>query len=250
MSAPEVSVIVPARDEAAALPRLVGEIVAALADVRLEIIVVDDGSTDGTGAVLGDLVAATPALRLVAHDRPAGQSAAVRSGLAVARAPFVVTIDGDGQNDPADIPRLLAALAAGGPRLGLVAGERRTRRTSAAKRLASRLANGIRRGLLGDGSRDTGCGLKALRAPVFRALPYFDGWHRFLPALVLAEGYEIRTLQVADRPRNGGRSKTGILDRAAVTALDLFGVWWLVRRRRRRPIATLRHGPDDGGERR
>jgi glycosyltransferase involved in cell wall biosynthesis len=159
----------------------------------------------------------------------------VRSGVIHARAPLVVTLDGDGQNDPAFIPALLKALAAGGPRLGLVAGQRVGRKATGFKRLQSGIANAVRSGVLRDGTRDTGCGLKAFRRDVFLALPYFDGLHRFLPALVRREGYEIGYVDVVDRPRRAGISNYGMWDRLWIGILDLFGVWWLIRRRQRVP---------------
>lgn len=229
---PALSVVVPARDEADNLAGLVVEIVAALAGRDFEILVVDDGSRDATAAVLARLATSEPRLRLLAHAAPAGQSAAIATGFASARGAVVVTIDGDGQNDPADIPRLVAVLEAGAPGVGLVAGERRERHVGLGKRLASRAANRLRAAVLGDGVADSACGLKAIDADLARRLPYFDGYHRFLPALALAEGREIRRVDVADRPRRAGRSKTGILDRAVLGALDLVGVWWLTRRRR------------------
>lgn len=237
-SRPAVSVVVPAKDEVGNLADLIAEIDAALAGRGFEVIVIDDGSTDGTDRLLDDLARTRPWLRIVRHVAACGQSAAVRSGVLAARGDVVLTIDGDGQNDPAFFPDMLDALAAGGPSVGLVAGQRVGRKASLGKRYASRGANWLRRTLLDDGIRDTGCGLKAVRADIFRRLPYFDGWHRYLPALVLREGHRIGTVDVVDRPRRHGSSKYGILDRALVGVLDLYGVWWLRRRFRRRPDAT------------
>src|SRR5712691_1044544 len=181
---PAVSVVVPVRNEAGNIAPLVAEIAAALPAGNFEIVYVDDGSSDGTEGELLQLAASCPWLRQVKHAVSCGQSAAVRTGVAHARAPVVVTLDGDGQNDPAFIPALLQALAAGAPRVGLVAGQRVGRKSSAYKKLQSRIANGVRSAVLRDGTRDTGCGLKAFRRDVFMALPYFDGLHRLLPALV------------------------------------------------------------------
>jgi hypothetical protein len=160
-----------------------------------------------------------------------------------ARAPVIVTLDGDGQNDPAFIPPLLAALAAGTPRIGLVAGQRVGRKATPFKRLQSRIANCVRGVILRDGTRDSGCGLKAFRREVFLALPYFDALHRFLPALVRREGYDIGYVDVVDRPRRHGVSNYGMWDRLWIGILDLFGVWWLIRRRRRVPdvLEVKRH---------
>ncbi len=152
----------------------------------------DDGSSDGTAAELARLMAQHSWLRRVRHTQSCGQSAAVRSGVKAARAPLIVTLDGDGQNNPAFIPALLRALAAGAPRVGLIAGQRVGRKASGFKKLQSRIANAVRGAVLRDGTRDTGCGLKAFRRDVFLALPYFDGLHRFLPALVKREGYDDR----------------------------------------------------------
>ena len=172
-----------------------------------------------------------------------GQSAAVRTGVAAARAPLVATLDGDGQNDPSFLPALVRTLETGGARLGLVAGQRVGRRDSGFKRLQSRIANGVRNAILRDGTRDTGCGLKAFRRDTFLALPYFDGLHRFLPALVKRDGYEIAYVEVIDRPRRHGRSNYGLWDRLWVGILDLAGVWWLIRRRKRVPrIAEVING--------
>jgi glycosyltransferase involved in cell wall biosynthesis len=158
----------------------------------------------------------------------------VRTGVAAARAPAVVTLDGDGQNDPSFIPAMLEALEQG-PRIGLVAGQRVGRKSGGFKKLQSRIANAVRGAVLRDGTRDTGCGLKAFRRDLFLALPVFDGLHRFLPALVRREGYEIGYVEVVDRTRGHGRSNYGLWDRLWVGILDLAGVWWLIRRRKRVP---------------
>jgi len=228
--APAVSVVVPLRNEAGNIRPLVAEIAAALAGRTFEIVCVNDGSTDATESELVEEMRARPNLRQVKHRASCGQSAAVRSGVAAARAPLVVTLDGDGQNDPAFLPKLLDAVQQGGARVGLAAGQRVGRKASGFKRFQSRLANGVRGAILRDGTRDTGCGLKAFRRDVFLALPYFDGLHRFLPALVRRDGFD-----VVDRPRDAGKSNYGLRDRLWVGILDLFGVWWLVRRRERVP---------------
>ncbi len=247
-AAPEISVVVPVRNEAGNIAPLVGEIAAALQQSLngrgFEIVYVNDGSADATEAELRALMAQHPWLRQIRHEKSCGQSAAVRTGVAAARAPLVVTIDGDGQNDPAFIPALIAALAAGAPRIGLIAGQRIGRKASGFKRLQSRIANGVRNVVLKDGTRDTGCGLKAFRRDLFLTLPYFDGLHRFLPALVRREGFAIGYVDVVDRPRRHGRSNYGLWDRLWIGILDLAGVWWLVRRKKRVPQSeevTLAH---------
>jgi dolichol-phosphate mannosyltransferase len=180
-------------------------------------------------------MASYPWLRRVRHKQSCGQSCAVRSGVAAARAPMVVTLDGDGQNDPAFIPAMLRALDAGAPRVGLIAGQRVGRKATGFKKLQSRIANAVRSVVLRDGTRDTGCGLKAFRRDVFLALPYFDGLHRFLPALVRREGYDIGYVDVVDRERASGVSNYGLWDRLWIGILDLAGVWWLIRRKKRVP---------------
>ncbi|TFF25555.1 glycosyltransferase [Jiella endophytica] len=230
-----VSVVVPAKNEAANLAVLVPEIAAALAARSHEIVVVDDGSTDTTAAAIETLRADGINVRHIRHERSAGQSRAVRTGVLSARGDCVVTIDGDGQNDPAFIPAMVERLEAAGERCGLVAGQRTGRTDSFAKRVASKAANRLRTAILADSTRDTGCGLKALPTELFRRLPYFDGWHRYLPALVLREELTIAHLDVKDRQRRFGQSNYGIFDRAARGALDLFGVWWILRRGRRSP---------------
>ncbi|HWE78155.1 MAG TPA: glycosyltransferase, partial [Pseudolabrys sp.] len=186
-------------------------------------------------AELKRLMALHPWLRRVRHAQSCGQSAAVRTGVAAARGALVATIDGDGQNDPAFIPAMLRALEGGAPRVALIAGQRVGRKASGFKKFQSRVANGVRGAVLRDGTRDTGCGLKAFRRDVFLRLPYFDGLHRFLPALVKREGFAIGYVDVVDRPRGSGVSNYGMWDRLWVGILDLAGVWWLIRRRKRVP---------------
>jgi dolichol-phosphate mannosyltransferase len=234
-SEPGVSVVVPVRNEAGNIAPLIAEIAAALRDRSFEIIYVNDGSKDATEAELRSMMAERPWLRQIKHEESCGQSAAVRTGVSLARAPIVVTLDGDGQNDPAFIPALITTLEQGAPRVGLVAGQRTGRKVSRFKQLQSRIANAVRRTVLKDGTRDTGCGLKAFRRDVFMSLPYFDALHRFLPALVRREGFEIAYVDVVDRPRRHGASNYGLWDRLWVGILDLAGVWWLIRRKKRVP---------------
>jgi len=238
-AAPRFSVVVPVRNEEGNVAPLVAEIEAACTPVGpFELIYVDDGSGDGTGAALAALAANRPWLRRLRHGQSCGQSAAVRSGVRAARAPICVTLDGDGQNDPAYIPRLVAALEEAGPRAGLAAGQRLGRKDTGFKKLQSRVANTVRSFVLGDGTRDTGCGLKAFRRDVYLALPYFDALHRFMPALVRREGADVVLVDVVDRPRLTGQSNYGFFDRLWVGIMDLAGVWWLVRRRRTVPQVT------------
>src|SRR5690349_2532127 len=200
-----VSIVVPVRNEADNIAPLIAEIAAAL-DGRwaYEIIYVNDGSTDATAE----------------------------------RRAIVATLDGDGQNNPAFLPDLVATLEKGGARTGLVAGQRVGRKDTGFKKLQSRVANAVRSAILHDGTRDTGCGLKAFRREVFLAMPYFDGLHRFLPALMRREGYEIAYVDVIDRPRHSGVSNYGFFDRLWIGIMDLFGVWWLIRRKKRTPFVT------------
>ena len=235
-SDPAVSVVVPVRNEAGNIESLVKEIAAALGrEWRFEVVYVNDGSSDGTASELKRLMTQYPWLRRVRHKQSCGQSAAVRSGVTAARAPLIVTLDGDGQNDPAFIPAMLRALEAGAPRVGLIAGQRVGRKSGGFKRFQSRVANAVRGTVLRDGTRDTGCGLKAFHRDLFLRLPYFDGLHRFLPALVKREGFTIGYVDVIDRPRGTGVSNYGMWDRLWVGILDLAGVWWLIRRKKRAP---------------
>jgi dolichol-phosphate mannosyltransferase len=235
ISNPAISVVIPVRNEAGNIAPLVAEIAAALGGRSFEVIAINDGSTDGTETEIARLQAQHPWLRQVRHARSCGQSAALRTGIVAARGSIVATLDGDGQNDPAYLPKLIAALEQGGPRMGLVAGQRVGRKATGFKRFQSRFANAVRGAILRDGTRDTGCGLKALRRDVALALPYFDGLHRFLPALVRRDGFEIGYVDVVDRERRFGVSNYGMWDRLWIGILDLFGVWWLIRRRKRVP---------------
>jgi len=234
--APAVSLVVAVKNEAENVAPLTGEIAAAMnGRWSFELVFVNDGSTDDTGVILRRLMAERPWVRQINHAATCGKAAAVRTGVAAARAPLIVTLDGDCQNDPSFIPAMVRALETGGARVGLVAGQRVGRRDSRFKRLQSRIANAVRGAILRDGTRDTGCGLKAFRRETFLALPFFDGVHRFLPALVRRDGYEVAYVEVIDRPRLHGRSNYGFWDRLWVGILDLAGVWWLIRRRKRIP---------------
>ena len=234
-----VSIVVPVRNEENNISPLISEIASAL-DGRWdhEIVYVNDGSTDGTAERLASEMRVRKNLRQIAHAKSSGQSAAVRSGVRAARGGIVATLDGDGQNNPAFLPDLISAIEKGGERVGLAAGQRVGRKDTGFKKMQSRVANGIRNMILHDGTRDTGCGLKAFRRDVFLSMPYFDGLHRFLPALVRREGFDIAYVDVIDRPRHSGVSTYGFFDRLWIGMMDLAGVWWLIRRKKPTPIAT------------
>jgi dolichol-phosphate mannosyltransferase len=234
---PGVSVVVPVHNEAENVPALADEIAAALEGRSFEAIFVNDGSSDGTEAALKALGASRPWLRQIRHAKSCGQSPAIRSGVRAARAPIVVTLDGDGQNDPAFIPALIGALESAPATVGLVNG-RRLKRKGGFKQIQSAIANGVRRSILRDDTADSGCGLKAFRREVYLALPFFDALHRFTPALVKREGLEVRYVDVIDRPRRHGDSHYGMWNRLWIGIVDLYGVFWLMRRRRRVPEAT------------
>ena len=228
-----ISVVVPVKDEAGNVGPLAREIAAALKGRPHEIIFIDDGSSDGTAQVLGGLKGEIPALRVLRHGRNLGQSRGIRTGVQAAKGEIIVTLDGDGQNDPADIPKLLDALGAD-PSLGMVSGVRVKRKDTASRRVASRLGNRFRNLMLGDGASDTGCGLKAFRRQAFLDLPYFDHVHRFLIALVQREGWRVAYVPVNHRARLTGRSKYTNFGRLLVSVHDLLGVRWLQRRYRGR----------------
>jgi glycosyltransferase involved in cell wall biosynthesis len=234
-----VSIVVPVRNEAGNIGPLIAEIAAALdGQWDYEIIYVNDGSTDATAERIGALMMTRGNLRHIRHAQSCGQSAAVRSGVRAARSSIVATLDGDGQNNPAFLPQLITAIERGNGLVGLAAGQRIGRKDTGFKRWQSRVANRVRNAVLKDGTRDTGCGLKAFRRDVFLSLPYFDGLHRFLPALVRREGYDIAYVDVIDRPRHTGVSNYGFFDRLWVGIMDMLGVWWLIRRKRATPVAT------------
>lgn len=234
-----ISIVIPARNEAANLPVLLDGVDLACALLGdHEVIVVDDGSTDDTISLIRKRQSRRPNLRLIRHDASAGQSAALHSGVLAARGDIICTLDGDGQNPPEEIPKLVnVLLAPGAGAIGIVAGQRVGRRDTLSKRLASRLANALRSRVLKDGTRDTGCGLKAFRRDGFLALPYFDHMHRYLPALFARDGWRVAHVDVGHRPRGAGTSNYSNLQRGLVGIVDLMGVAWL-RRRRKKTVAT------------
>ncbi len=234
-TAVQLSVVIPVCNEAENVASLAREIHAALnGRVSFEVIFVDDGSTDETSAeVLKVRAEAVPQIRLLKHSRRSGQSAGVRTGVRAARAPWIATLDGDGQNDPADIPNLLSALQTQNTdgQLKLIMGNRTTRKDTWLRRLSSRIANGVRGSMLSDGTPDTGCGIKLIERELFLELPHFNHMHRFLPALVQRAGKRVISVPVAHRPRMRGTSKYGLNNRLWVGIVDIFGVMWLIKRR-------------------
>lgn len=233
-SAPIISVVVPVYNEAENVEKLVREIATAFDGQDYEMVFVNDASTDDTAAVLTDLKAVFPALRVISHRQNAGQSRAVRSGILAASSAVIGTLDGDGQNDPADLPAMLAQMTRkDAPEgLALVGGRRAKRKDTAAKKLASRIGNGVRKRLLKDNADDTGCGIKVFSREAFLRLPYFDHIHRYIPALMLREGYVTEFRDVNHRQREFGVSKYTNFGRLIVSIADLRGVMWLNRRAR------------------
>lgn len=232
----DVSVVVPVMDEQDNVNTLLNEIVTALEGEAFEVLFVDDLSRDRTVEILKDAKQATPQLRVLCHQENCGQSTAVRTGVLHAKGDLVVVLDGDGQNDPADIPALLETFRRSDQpaNLGMVGGLRQGRQDSLNKKLTSRVGNAIRRKLLDDRTTDAGCGLKVFTRTAFLEVPHFDHMHRYMSALMLREGYEVDFIPVNHRAREFGRSKYGFLDRALVSLSDIFGIMWL-RRRARRP---------------
>jgi dolichol-phosphate mannosyltransferase len=240
-----VSVVVPVKNEEGNVAPLIAEIAGAFEAaaergeaLSYEMIFVDDGSTDETATILANLRGNYPGLRQLRHAESRGQSAAIRSGVRAARGTYIATLDGDGQNNPGFIPAMIAILQKSDGRVGIVQGQRVGRKDTGFKRWQSRQANRIRGAILKDGTRDTGCGLKAFPRAVYLSLPYFDAIHRFMPALVKREGYEIAHLDVIDRPRGSGVSNYGFWGRLRVGVLDLAGVWWLIKRKKPATTAT------------
>ncbi len=232
---PQISVVIPVHNEAGNIAALVTEVFGVIpAEMLGEVIVVDDASTDQSAGEVGALLPDLPALRLIRHAVNAGQSAAVRTGVQAARFPLIATMDGDGQNPPGDIPRLVDAWRANGPQL--VGGHRTKRRDTWSKRTASRWANLLRRAMLRDDCPDTGCGLKVFERERHLALPFFHGQHRYLPALFKAQGLTAVFLPVGDRQRVHGKSKYTNWKRGIQGIPDLMGVAWLIRRAR--PVAA------------
>ena len=232
----DLSVVIPMKNEAGNIASLLAEIAALDGTLpHFEVIVVDDGSTDGTGAAgRAAWTLAPDRLRVIRHPTSGGQSAAVHTGVLAARGALCCTLDGDGQNPPAELPGLVAPLLApGAEAVGLVAGQRVARQDTLSKRLASRFANRLRAWLLKDGTRDTGCGLKAFRRAAFLRLPYFDHMHRYLPALFKRDGWQVALVDVSHRERGAGRSKYTNFGRALVGIHDLIGVAWLIKRRKK-----------------
>jgi len=228
----QLSVVIPVCNEAENIEPLAREIAQALQGRSFEILFVDDGSTDGTAdAVRAARAGGIAEIRLLRHSFRSGQSAAVTTGVRNARADWIGTLDGDGQNDPADLPVLWAArLEPASSAVRLFQGNRVTRRDTPYRRLQSRIANGVRSSLLGDGTPDTGCGIKLLHRETYLSLPYFDHMHRFLPALFQRAGAKVISIPVRHRPRSRGQSKYGMFDRLWVGIVDIFGVMWLRRR--------------------
>jgi dolichol-phosphate mannosyltransferase len=237
-----LSIVIPVRDEADNVAPLAREIVDVLAGVRpFEIIFVDDASTDRTVRNIRTLRQGNvPQVRLMRHCVGCGQSIAVQTGVRAARGEWIVTLDGDGQNDPADIPVLLQVLEQGGGPgdLKLIVGNRKRRRDTWLRRVSSRVANAVRRRMLRDDTPDTGCGIKLFHRETFLQLPAFNHMHRFLPALFRRAGARVMSVDVRHRPRTHGRSKYGLSNRLWVGIVDLFGVRWLIRRAPLRAAVT------------
>lgn len=231
---PDLSVVVPVYNEAENVGLLASEIAQALEGTPFEMIFINDASTDETETVLKDLKETYPSLRVLSHRENSGQSRAVRTGILAAKGAVIATLDGDGQNDPADIPALFAQLTRkdAPENLALVGGRRAKRKDTWAKRFASRFGNGVRKKLLKDEADDTGCGLKVFTREAFLRLPYFDHIHRYIPALMLREGYAAEFADVNHRPREFGVSKYTNFGRLMVSIADLRGVMWLNRRAR------------------
>lgn len=238
----QISIVIPMKNEAENIGGLIADILVACAADDVEVIAVDDASTDASAEVVREVMLQHPNVRLLQHDRSGGQSAAVMSGARAARGRVIATLDGDGQNPPFELPKLYAPLIAldAPADLGLVAGQRVKRQDTWSKRYASKFANGLRGWVLDDGTRDTGCGLKAFRRDAFLGLPYFNHMHRYLPALFKRDGWQIALVDVSHRARIAGRSNYSNWQRGLVGAIDLMGVRWLLRRRKTATATEIR----------
>jgi dolichol-phosphate mannosyltransferase len=229
MNEPDLSLVIPVHNEAGNIGPLLDEVRAAFAGARYEVVLVDDCSADASCAEIRAKMAAAPELRLLRHQKRAGKSRALVTAFRAARGRWVMTLDGDGQNDPADLARMWASMA-GKPTTAIVAGVRKRRNDGPVKWATSRVANFVRRRLLRDDCSDSGCGVKLMPTKFARDIPYFDNLHRFLPALARRAGLNVVEHRIEDRPRQHGVSKYGFFDRAAVAFLDVMGVFWLIRR--------------------
>jgi dolichol-phosphate mannosyltransferase len=237
---PDLSVVVPVFNERDNIAPLLAEIAAALRGrADFEIVYVDDASRDDSLAVLKQAKAEYPELRVIHHVAQSGQSTAIRNGVKAARGAWIATLDGDGQNDPADIPKLIAMREESPREIKLFAGWRVNRKDTASKRFGSRFANAIRQRLLHDDTPDTGCGIKLFERAAFLDLPYFDHMHRYLPALMQRAGWQVKSVPVNHRPRGTGVSKYNNLGRALVGITDLRGVGWLIKRSKRTDVEEL-----------
>lgn len=240
MSQPHLSVVVPVFNEEGNVLPLLAEILAALRGITdFEVVFVDDRSRDGTLAALQSAKAGAPELRVLTHEKQSGQSTAIRTGVKAARGAWIATLDGDGQNDPADLPKLLTARDAGAANVKLYAGWRVNRQDTGSKKWASKWANGIRSRLLRDSTPDTGCGTKLFERAAFLDLPWFDHMHRYLPALMQRAGWQTISVPVNHRPRGAGASKYTNLGRAIVGVRDLMGVAWLIKRSKLTAVREL-----------
>lgn len=240
----KISAIIPVKDEAeniAALFEEIHTVLEASGNPEYEIIFVDDGSKDQTLTILQELAATAPSLRVLHHASSCGQSTAIFSGVLHAENDYIITLDGDGQNDPVDIPKMIQLFADAGPdeKLGLVMGNRVNRQDSLSRKIASRIANSVRARLLHDATPDSGCGLKMLSRSLFLRLPFFNHMHRFMPALVVREGLQVKSIPVRHRHRRAGISKYGIHNRLWVGITDLFGVMWLIARMQRPTVEDM-----------
>lgn len=240
----KISVVVPVHNETDNIDSLIAEIDQALnTQDAYEMIFIDDGSTDDTLQKLKQATQTFPTLRVLQHQKSCGQSRAIHSGVVAAQFDWIATLDGDGQNDPADIPNLIKALSASGSdKLWMLAGFRHQRNDTGWRKFSSKFANAIRQAILHDKTPDTGCGLKLFRRDKFLSLPYFDHIHRFMPALIQMAGGDVISVKVNHRARSHGQSKYGTIDRLLAGIVDLLGVVWLKKRHSLPVVSEVKHG--------